>query len=245
MKDGFLRALARLFMVQGSWNYERMTGVGMGYAAEPLLEDLKSVDPARHAEASVRSAEYFNSHPYLAGLALGALARAEYDQVPAPQVARLRAALTSPLGALGDQFFWVGLMPATMALAIICVVGGAGVEAIVALVVAYNLARIATGVWALRTGLDSGTRVGHAIAESWLPREAPRAGLAAALCVGIALPIAMRWLLPTERAVDLWVATASVLVALLVSWKAGPKGSSLRFSIWAILLAVVFVWGFR
>ena len=39
-----LRALLRLFAVQGTWNYERMLGVGMGYAAEPLLE-IRGTDP--------------------------------------------------------------------------------------------------------------------------------------------------------------------------------------------------------
>ena len=79
---GGWRALLRLFAVQGTWNYERMLGVGMGYAAEPLLEDLKTVDPVRHSEAVVRSTEFFNCHPNLAGLALGAVVRAEYDALP-------------------------------------------------------------------------------------------------------------------------------------------------------------------
>ena len=61
--NGGWRALLRLFAVQGTWNYERMLGVGMGYAAEPLLEDLKTVDPVRHGEAVVRSAEFFNCNP--------------------------------------------------------------------------------------------------------------------------------------------------------------------------------------
>ena len=98
MISGRLRAFLRLLTVQGAWNYERMIGVGIGHATEPLLEDLKSADPGRHAEAAVRSAEYFNSHPYLAGLAVGALVRAEYDRVPGPQIARLRAALCSQIG---------------------------------------------------------------------------------------------------------------------------------------------------
>ncbi len=80
--NGGWRAQLRLLAVQGTWNYERMLGVGMGYAAEPLLEDLKTVDPVRHSEAVVRSTEFFNCHPYLAGLALGATARAEYEAVP-------------------------------------------------------------------------------------------------------------------------------------------------------------------
>ena len=117
--NGGWRALLRLMAVQGTWNYERMLGVGMGYAAEPLLEDLKTVDPVRHGEAVVRSAEFFNCNPYLAGLALGATARAEYEAVPGAQIARLRTALCSPLGALGDELFWAGLVPALVGLALL------------------------------------------------------------------------------------------------------------------------------
>jgi PTS system mannose-specific IID component len=88
-----------LLAVQGVWSYERMLGIGMGYAAEPLLHDLQSIDPGRHAEATIRSAEFFNSHPYLAGLAVGAASRAEYDGVPGEQI-RASHCACGPLGAL-------------------------------------------------------------------------------------------------------------------------------------------------
>ena len=35
--NGGWHAWLRLLAVQGTWNYERMLGVGMGYAADPLL----------------------------------------------------------------------------------------------------------------------------------------------------------------------------------------------------------------
>jgi PTS system mannose-specific IID component len=229
--------------VQGAWNYERMTGVGMGHAAEPLLEDLKSADPARHAEAAVRAAEYFNSHPYLAGLALGALVRAEYDLVPGAQISRLRAALTSPLGALGDQFFWTGVVPATMGLAILGVVAGWGLGVIALLLVLYNAGRIATGVWALRTGLATGVKVGVALGESWLPRWTAPAGLAAGLIVGLAVPLAADWLLDPldQRAVLVTVAT--LLLGLAASWKLGPRITAVKFGLVAIGLALLLAWG--
>src|SRR5262249_1000670 len=147
------------------------------------------------ADAAVRSAEYFNSHPYLAGLALGALVRAEYEHVPGAQISRLRTALCSPLGSLGDQLFWAGVVPA--------VIGGvlwapalwpAG-KALVAGVIGSNLLRLATSWWALRTGLASGMQVGAAINDSWLPRAAGWAGLAAGLVIGLALPLVGSWLL--------------------------------------------------
>src|SRR5205823_14746008 len=36
-----VRSLLRLFTVQGSWNYERMQGIGIGVAAEALLQDAR------------------------------------------------------------------------------------------------------------------------------------------------------------------------------------------------------------
>jgi hypothetical protein len=65
--NGGWRAYLRLLAIQGTWNYERMLGVGMGYAAEPLLDDLKTIDPVRHSEAVVRSTDFFNCNPNLAG----------------------------------------------------------------------------------------------------------------------------------------------------------------------------------
>jgi mannose/fructose/N-acetylgalactosamine-specific phosphotransferase system component IID len=57
---GRLAALLRLYAIQGAWNYERMLGLGMGYAAEPLLDELARGDRERHREAVARSAEFFN-----------------------------------------------------------------------------------------------------------------------------------------------------------------------------------------
>jgi PTS system mannose-specific IID component len=229
--------------VQGAWNYERMTGIGLGYAAEPLLEDLKLADPARHAEAAVRSAEYFNSHPYLAGLALGALVRAEYDQVPGAQIARLRIALTSPLGALGDQLFWTGLVPAAMATAILGIVAGAGIWPLVLALLVYNTIRVVTGIWALRTGLETGTRVGTAIGDSWLRAAARPVGLAAGLLAGLALPLAAAWLLASSGAARGAVAVGTMVVALALAWWFRPWVTSVRFGLAAIGLAAVVAWG--
>lgn len=243
MTNGFLRAYFRLFAVQGAWNYERLTGIGMGYAAEPLLEDLKLSDPARHAEAAVRSAEYFNSHPYLAGAALGALVRAEYDQVPGAQVSRLRTALTSPLGALGDQLFWAGLVPATMAAASVVVIMDLGIWTAVGIIAVYGLGRAATAWWALRTGLRSGVRVGAALAESWLPTAAARAGLLAGGLVGALLPLAAGWLLDGQRLPGLAAALITLGLGLGANWALGPKVTAVRFGLGALGAAVLFAWG--
>ena len=239
---GRLRALLRLFAVQGTWNYERMLGVGMGYAAEPLLEDLKTVDPVRHSEAVVRSTEFFNCNPNLAGLALGAIARAEYDAMPGPQIARLRTALCSPLGALGDQLFWTGLVPGLIGLALAGVALGAGWWAILGFLAVYNLVRSGTAAWALRLGLDTGMQVGAAIGRSWMTRWIPRVGAAAGFTVGLALPLVADWYLESVGAAGLWGTLAVAATGVAVTRWFGPALSTVRFALLAILFLVAFRW---
>lgn len=240
---GTLRATLRLLFLQGAWNYERMIGVGMGFAAQPLLEDLKSADPLRHAEASVRSADFFNSHPYLAGIALGALVRCEYDQMPGPQIARLRVALTSALGALGDQVFWAGLVPAAVGAALVGVALGAGTWWVAAMVLLYLVIRVATGIWALNTGLRSGARVGDAITQSWLRGAALWGGLAAGFLIGMAVPAVTGWLLRPLGYDTVLLAFGTLVVGLVAGWKLGPRITAVKFGLGAVGLALLLAWG--
>lgn len=233
---GRVRAFLRLLAVQGDWNYERMLGVGMGYAAEPLLDELRTRDPERHTAAVVRSAEFFNCNPNLAGLALGALARAERDGVPGEQVTRLRTALCGPLGAIGDRFFWAGVVPALSALAIAAVVLGAGAWAIAGFLLAYNALRIGTGWWSLHTGLHEGLQVGGAVGRSWLPRAAERVGPLAGFAVGLAIPLAGRWLMngfaPTAMALAVFLAAGGVALS---RW-GGTHYSAVRYALVVLML---------
>jgi len=239
---GGWRALLRLLAVQGTWNYERLLGVGMGYAAEPLLEDLKTVDPVRHGEAVVRSAEFFNCNPNLAGLALGATVRAEYEAVPGAQIARLRTALCSPLGALGDELFWAGLVPALMGLALAGVTLGAGWWAILGFLALYNLVRLGTAVWALRTGFGTGMRVGSAISSSWIPRAVARIGPVAGAAIGLAIPLVAGWYLRGFGWIGAIGALAVAAVGAAVTRWFGPSLTSVRFALLAMALLVFFRW---
>jgi PTS system mannose-specific IID component len=231
--------MLRLFAVQGTWNYERMLGVGMGYAAEPLLEDLKAVDPVRHGEAVARSAEFFNCNPNLAGLALGATTRAEYEAVPGPQIVRLRTALCSPLGAMGDELFWAGLVPALVGAALVAVVLGAGWWAIAGFLLAYNAVRLWTSYWSLRVGIQSGMRVGAAIRASWLPGAIERVGPIAAFSIGAAVPMVAAWYLkPFGWSAGLGAAGVAMAGIALTRWFA-PFLTTVRFALAAMVFLLI------
>lgn len=240
--NGRLRAFLRLLAVQGAWNYERMLGVGMGYAAEPLLKDLASADPTRHAEAVVRSAEFFNCHPYLAGLALGATVKAEYESVPGPHIARLRTALCSPLGALGDQFFWSGLLPAMMGAALVAAGLGVGLWGIIAFLLVYNSIRVLTGYWSLTTGLRSGMSVGKIIAESWLPPAVRLGGTAAGFLVGLAIPITAQWTLRWAGQSGILIALGIGVLGVILSSRFRHSVTAVRFGLTLLIITVLWRW---
>lgn len=236
------RALLRLFAVQGTWNYERMLGVSMGYAAEPLLEALRDTDPEHHRAAVARSAEFFNSHPYLAGAALGAAVRAEYDGVAGEDVARLRTALCGPLGAMGDQLFWAGVLPALVSLVLIAVAVGAGWWGLAGFLVAYNALRVYVAWWALRTGLDSGTGVGAALGRSRLRAAMRHAAPAATFCAAAAVPVVGGWLLAPFGQRAAFGALALAAAGVVASRLAGPRYAAPRFALTAMLLALLYRW---
>jgi mannose PTS system EIID component len=236
---GRLRAMLRLLAVQGTWNYERMLGVGMGYAAEPLLEDLKAVDPARHGEAVARSAEFFNCNPNLAGLALGATARAEYEGVPGAQIVRLRTALCSPLGAMGDELFWAGLVPALIGAALVLAVLGAGWWAILGFLLVYNSIRLWTGFWSVRTGIQSGMQVGAAMSKSWLPSAIERVGPAAGFAMGMVIPVATGWYLRGFGWSAVLGAAGVAMAGIALTRWFGPMLTTLRFALLAMILLLL------
>ncbi|MFI5211041.1 MAG: PTS system mannose/fructose/sorbose family transporter subunit IID [Gemmatimonadales bacterium] len=237
---GRLRALWRLLALQATWNFERMQGIGMGHAAEPLLEELKESDAARQADAVVRSAEFFNCHPYLAGVALGATVRAEYEGVPGAQIVRLRTALCGPLGALGDRLFWIGVVPLMMSAAALAVVEGAGLAVILALLVVYNALRLATGVWSLEAGLRAGIRVSGEIAGSWLTRAAERVGPAAGFMVGLAIPKVAASLLAGAGAPMVGGALVLAIAGVMLATRFGSAISPVRLGLVAILLTLIY-----
>lgn len=110
----------------------------------------------------------FNTHPYLAGVALGAVVRARADGRLAPEgEARFRAALRAPLGAMGDALVWAGWVP-FLALAALgaMVLGASPLPVVAGFLLAHNLLHLALRRWGVQTGLRHGVQVGAALGAS-------------------------------------------------------------------------------
>lgn len=243
--SGAVRSAVRLLIVQASWTYERLQGVGVGFAALPLLEPLET-DPTRYRAAVARAAEYFNAHPYLAGIAVGASVRAELDGVNGATIQRLKTALAGPLGSLGDQLFWIGVVPATMGAMLIAVALGAALNAVLVGLGLYLISRLAVTVWGLRLGLRSGLGVATALKQSGLADQVRRVGLVAGFIVGAALPIATRWFATPMTRSAVMVAVAIGLVGGMAAALAKFRvPTSRRFTLIAMGGVLLWYWSFR
>lgn len=246
MKPPLGAAFLRLFFVQSSWNYERLIGVGMGVAEEPLLRDLRGGpdDGAVYRAAVARGARFFNSHPYLAGLAVGATARAEHDGMAPERIERLRAALIGPLGSLGDRLVWAGWLPLLAGAALTAVALGATWIAVAAFLGVYNLGHVTLRWWALRAGWRAGSEVTAALRHPGLQGALTFVGPAMAFAVGCALPLVARWLAwpsPGKSALAL-LAVAAVGVGVLRVRPGLFTGPRLGLVAFAVSLAVGALW---
>jgi PTS system mannose-specific IID component len=241
MKAPLWRAFLRLFSVQGAWNYERMLGIGMGYAALPLLQEMRQQDPAGYREAVARQAEFFNAQPYLAGLALGATTRAEYQGVPGEKILRLRTALCGPLGALGDQLFWTGILPALVSTALVMVAFGLAGAGLLGFLVVFNGIRVAVEWWGLRAGWASGLEVSQVLHKSWLPKAVALAGPAAGFAMGVALPVIGGWLVADLDRVVMAGALGAAGIAVVMA-RVNPQVTGLRFTLVVATIILLSAW---
>jgi mannose PTS system EIID component len=181
----FVRALA----VQGSWNYETLIGTGFGFAILPALRRL--YPDARELDAAVRRHEgTFNSHPYLAPLALGAVIRLEADGEDPAVIERFKAALRGSLGTLGDQLVWAGWRPVCVLVALaLLLVGAPWYLAVLVFLVVYNTGHFVLMAWGFSVGLREGRYVADRLRSSLVRNTQPRLMTAGAFLAAFAVTL--------------------------------------------------------
>ena len=103
----------RLLLLQGSWNFERLQGLGFFYA---MLPALKKLYPREQLSSVAKSyLGYFNTHPYLGPLVAGAVLRLEEDRAAKREqsvaIDEFKEMVAAPYAAIGDALFWGGIRP--------------------------------------------------------------------------------------------------------------------------------------
>ena len=179
----------RSLAIQGSWNYETLTGTGFAFVILPALRRIYP-DPAALEAAVHRHEGMFNSHPYLAPLALGAVIRMEQDGEDPAVIERFKAALRSSLGTLGDQLVWAGWRPVSVLCALALLLAGVPWWATIsAFLLGYNALHVTLMVWGLRLGLAEGRHVAERLRASLVRTTQPRLMTAGAFAAGLVLAL--------------------------------------------------------
>jgi PTS system mannose-specific IID component len=209
----------RLLALQGSWNYETLNGTGIGFAIEPALRYLPGgLDGPAYRAALARESRYFNAHPYLAGVAIGALARAELEGVEPARIERFRTALAGPLGSVGDRLVWASWLPFCSVVAM--GVYGAGRSALAVVgtfLLLYNAGHLLLRAWGLRIGLSRGLNVASALGNPVLRQGPQYIACAAAFVSGLSLPLALQRVAGPGRALAGGIIAAAFLGILILA----------------------------
>ncbi len=184
-----LRVLIRSLAIQASWNYRTMQGAGLAFALVPVLARLAGGDREALAAAVGRHAGFYNGHPYLSTVAIGALARMESDGVESAQIEQFKNAIVGPLGGLGDRLVWARWRPMCALIAILAFsLGAPWWVAVGAFLVLYNAVQLGLRVWGLQFGWRHGREVGRALLASPLRRIPDRITIPLVFAGGAVVP---------------------------------------------------------
>lgn len=109
----FLRIYLRSFLLQASWNFDKLQNLGFFYLILPGLRHIYGEQIPENVRQ--RHCDYFNTHPYFAPLVAGTTLRLETLSIsgeePAVGAETYKNMVMAPLAAMGDALFWGGIRP--------------------------------------------------------------------------------------------------------------------------------------
>jgi mannose/fructose/N-acetylgalactosamine-specific phosphotransferase system component IID len=229
----------RSFAIQGSWNYRTLQGSGFAFALMPALRHVHGHATEELQDAVARHTALFNAHPYLSGVALGAVARMEADGEAPELIDRFKTALRGSLGTLGDRIVWAGWRPACVLLALFVLLATeSAMAAIVVFLLVYNAAHFSLRWWGLQVGLRHGKGVAEALRQAPLLRWHNAVIGAAALLLGATIPLVVAGGLTESR-----LPVSSMLLPIAAIGLGWLSGAGVRLPT-LILLVTVAVAGF-
>jgi PTS system mannose-specific IID component len=205
----------RSFFIQATNNFERMLSLGFLFALWPVIKKVYP-EPETRRRAVVRHLSFFNTQPYFANCILGVVANAELrrgENLDA-EVANVKKAMMGALGALGDDLFWTGLMPAAALSALVfygVFPGYAIIGAILALIL-YNVFHFWARIKLFSVGLRLGRRITSYLKMLRLPYFALAVKVAASFLLGL-FTVAVIWRAPH---VGTWGLEGALAVAAAV-----------------------------
>ena len=152
-----IRVFLRSFLINAAWNFPKMQNIGFVYALTPLVDALGE----RGKALLLRHTDVFSTHPCMASLIIGSVARLEArEDADGAGALHQKQALMGPYAAMGDPFFWGALMPVSAVVAVIVALWGSIAAPIVFLVL-YDSVHL----WIRTRGFIAGWRNGAGALE--------------------------------------------------------------------------------
>lgn len=180
-----LRTLFRSFLLQASWNYERMQNMGVLYSLGPALKFLYQGDDRK--AAFLRHLTYFNTHPFMSAPVLGATLAQEEKRSSGQDVTfsveDFKGMIMAPYAAIGDALFWGGVRPFAACLALFFASKGSLLAPVVFLAF-FNLPHLMMRFWGFMRGYVRGVSVVEIIQRKHLPDVAIRFKEVAVILLG-------------------------------------------------------------
>lgn len=208
----------RSLLLQASWNFERLQGLGALYVMAPALRYLYRDEALVRAYG--RHTEYFNTHPFLAPAVLGATLHLEAtsdagEAVEFP-VTEFKKLLSSPCAAMGDAFFWGGMRPLAAVVALFFALRGSLLAPLVLLLL-FNAPHLYCRLRGLQLGLKLGVEIAGELPRYDLPDWAVRLKQVTVLLLGF---LCAYLTTQTLRGAQLPVASGFALLPILaaVGW---------------------------
>jgi len=231
-----LAMLLRSFAVQASWNYRTLIGTGFCFVLLPVLRAVYGGGEHLH-DAVRRHSGIFNSHPYLVGIAAGAVARLEAEGAEPQLVERFKSAVRGSLGSLGDRLVWAGWRPVCALLGVAGALAGASwwLAALLFLVL-YNAGHLVIRVGAFQLGLRYGRNVAEHLRTLPLDRVQRSLWHAGAFLVGVLAPLVAAGELLADRLPIAWIFAGAVATAVGVRF-----GTAVRLPAVVVLMLGVVV----
>ena len=112
-KKDLRRCLNRyIFTRQSPFNYETMQSGGWVYSIHPAMEKIYDGDADLLAEKYKDHFKFYNTHPWMGNISLGACIAIESTKDPdaTKQAVEMRTALMGPLAGIGDAIIWIMFM---------------------------------------------------------------------------------------------------------------------------------------
>ena len=146
---------------QGSWNFERMQGLGFCYTMIPTLKKLYPENNDDRKQALKRHLEFFNTQPFMAAPIVGiTMAMEEERKNGAPiddgAINGLKVGMMGPLAGVGDPVFWGTARPVLAALGAGLALTGNLLGPILFFVL-FNIIRLGFRYWGVAYGYKKGS----------------------------------------------------------------------------------------